>query len=138
MERRTFTSNQKPLPNSPQNFLTTPTPSQTRAWFVGAVFVILVLLGIGIFFVLQQQRQEIERAEKLAAITPTSVPTPTPASPSADFVFYKDLPGEEKFAVAYNFTDPVLGVGFAYPPGYNVQSYKADKENNRYPFSKYS
>jgi hypothetical protein len=128
MERKTFTSNQKPLPSSPQNYLITKPQSHRRVWFICAVTIILLFLGIGIFFTLQQERQKIEHAEKLAAMTPTAMPTPTPASPSADFVFYADLDGEEKFAVAYNFTDPVLGVSFAYPPGYSVQSLKADKD----------
>jgi hypothetical protein len=128
MERRTFTSNNQPLPNSPQNFLTETKPTHTRTWFVIAVCVILLFLGIGIFLTLQQEKTKVEQAEKRAAITPTAFPTPTPASPSADFVFYKDLDGEEKFAVAYNFTDSLLGASFAYPPGYSVQSLKADKD----------
>jgi hypothetical protein len=86
-------------------------------------FGILVLLALAFVF-----EVPLPLGDKQVATTPTVIPspTPTPASPSAAFVPYGSLSGQEKFAVAANFTDPILNVSFAYAPGYHVQSFKAD------------
>jgi hypothetical protein len=84
-------------------------------------------LAIGFNFL---ANPELPKPSKI--VLPTRIPTST--IPPSDFVPYKSLPGEEKFAVAYNFTDPVLGVSFAYPPGYYMQAIKAEK-NEPYNFA---
>lgn len=113
--------------------------------------IVSLLIGIGIvvsFLLLTVIQPTVEALPEggiavgynfLTSETPTPTlapPTPTPTAliPSDDFVFYSQLSGEEKFAVAYTFTDPVLKTSFAYPPGYYMQAIKAEN-NNTYRYA---
>lgn len=125
MEKKT--SSEKPATIVPENMLTTPNKRRQRWLVYGAIVVVTFLIvSYGIWHV-SMIKEDVE-SEYTAAVTPIPA-TPTPASPSADFVFYNDLSGEEKFAVASTFFDPLLKASFAYPSGYFVTSYKADKED---------
>lgn len=121
---------EKTVPQSPANVLTT-THSKRNLFIILGVAALVVACIVSYASYLLSIQAEKDAMAKKAALTPTVMPTPTPASPSADFVFYDDLSGEEKFSVAYNFSDRVLNAGFAYPPGYSMQSYKAEENDKK-------
>lgn len=118
-------------PTAPENVITQGSTKKRKVWIVGgAIVVLLLLFGVSGYFMTQQKTKMTQEVPVISQIPKPSV-TPTPASPSADFVPYGSLSGEEKFAVAYNFSDPILKTSFAYPPGYSVQSLKADEANKQ-------
>lgn len=113
------------IPHSPPNVLTAQHSKRNLYIILGIAAVVLVSV-IGYVSYLLSVQTEKDAMVKKASLTPTVMPTPTPASPSATFVFYDDLSGEEKFSVANNFSDRVLNAGFAYSPFYTIRSVKAD------------
>lgn len=119
------------LPVAPENIITHSVHSKRNLWIILGI-VGVVLFSIGLVAVTSYQAEKSNPSldeEALLTTIKESPPTPTPASPSADFVFYGDLSGEEKFAVASTFVDPILKASFAYPSGYLVQSFKADNDH---------
>jgi len=107
------------------NVLTAQQSKKNLYITLGIAAVVLVSV-IGYASYLLSVQAEKDAMMQKASLIPTVMPTPTPASPSADFVFYDDLSGEEKFSVASNFSDRVLNAGFAYSPFYVIQAAKAD------------
>lgn len=103
------------------NVLTTSNSKRNLYVILGIVGIVLLSVGGYVYYLLSLQGAKPPMVAK--EVQP---PTPTPASPSATFVFYDDLSGEEKFSVAYNFSDRILNAGFAYSPFYSIQVARAD------------
>lgn len=108
---------------APQNVLTNIHRRRSLVVILSIAGVVILSIVVYASYLLSVQ---VEKEAK-ASVIPTVIPTPTPASPSADFVFYDDLDGKEKFSVAHNFSDRVLNAGFAYSPFYTIQSVKAEE-----------
>lgn len=123
------------VPSTPQNMLAAMPRKRNLFIILGIALVVIVALGGYSYIVGQQQKIVLEKIAKEKAAIPTQVPSPTLPALSPDFISYLALSGEEKFAVAYNFSDPILNVGFAYPPGYTLQSLKAENtDRNAFVF----
>lgn len=109
---------------SPENVLMVSHARRNLFIILSIAGVVFLSLGTYIYYLLFLQVKTPPLVSRENLTQPS--PIPTAAVNAADFVPYNTLSGEEKFSVAYNFSDSILNTGFAYPPGYSVQSVKAD------------
>ncbi len=112
---------------SPENVLMVSHARRNLFIILSIAGVVFLSLGTYIYYLLFLQVKTPPLVSRENLTQPS--PIPTAAVNAADFVPYNTLSGEEKFSVAYNFSDPILNAGFAYPPGYTLQSLKADEKD---------